>query len=394
MMLDLDDKMGPVINPGHFASNLFINVSNVLGYEQFFENRRERFIAYPLMFDDKPVLYHLPKNSSELSELLSSAFALAGFNLLGEDEKRSIKCGDNSAKKTVQLFLQYLPETAPDSTSTVSQNIVHHALRNTAYSLELITKKLNGQVCETDPWDNPQNPVLSRVHQAVTLADRMFFCPHMLSAEKVKQLGAIINNSGSAKEREAAANLLINQHAYTINPTQSYCGQTVTGSIINYFYDVILAAINPGFIYEIGTGTGCQLANTSLLLPGSQIISVEHFEELAECARKNLGEMYNSYDGIMEISKHFEMINGDGFDFKQHLKKWDGARPDLIYLCAAIKEDDARLGFALENLRNKGFLLAPVKAAQSLFQTLSLYHNNDGKIARLDLSYVDFGMML
>lgn len=162
--------------------------------------------------------------------------------------------------------------------------------------------------------------------------------------------------------------------AYADRPLPIGDGQTISAPHMVAIMADLLALAPGEDVLEVGTGCGYHAAVTAELVGADHVYSVEYGEELAEAARKRLGDL--GYEGV-------SVRVGDGRE------GWpDHAPYDAAYFTCATAEFPTPV---IEQVRPGGRLLAPIGTG---FQTLvKATKRDDGELERTDHGGVRFVRM-
>ena len=130
-------------------------------------------------------------------------------------------------------------------------------------------------------------------------------------------------------------------YAYQDSALGIACGQTISQPfVVAYMTEQLLLRAHHR-VLEIGTGSGYQAAILSRLC--REVVTLERFRTLAECAKARLAAL--GYQNI-------DVVIGNGFDIPDHLGTFD-----RIIVTAALETMPAAL---TDRLDADGILIAPV----------------------------------
>ena len=161
----------------------------------------------------------------------------------------------------------------------------------------------------------------------------------------------------------------LRSEAYRDNPLPIGEGQTISQPYVVALMTEALSLSGKERVLEIGTGSGYQTALLCCL--ARDVVSIERFAELADCAERRLGAL-----GCENYAIHV----ADG------TKGWSAQAPyDAIIVSAAAPSTPKPL---LRQLAQGGRCVIPVGGRES--QSLLVLQRKNGKIERRDLGAVRF----
>lgn len=169
--------------------------------------------------------------------------------------------------------------------------------------------------------------------------------------------------------REQFVDESLRSEAYRDNPLPIGEGQTISQPYVVALMTEALALTGKEHVLEIGTGSGYQTALLCCL--ARDVVSIERFAELAECAERRLYAL-----GCRNYAIHVS----DG------TKGWPHKAPfDAIIVSAAAPHTPKAL---LNQLAKGGRCVIPVGSRES--QSLLYLQRNNGKFEQRDLGAVRF----
>jgi protein-L-isoaspartate(D-aspartate) O-methyltransferase len=132
------------------------------------------------------------------------------------------------------------------------------------------------------------------------------------------------------------------ESAYRDSALGIACGQTISQPFVVAYMTEQLQLQKGHYVLELGTGSGYQAAILSRLC--RQVLTIERYRTLADCARLRLEKL--GCDNV-------EVLLGDGLE----ISAIPGGQFDRIIVTAAIEQIPDAL---LERLQTGGILIAPV----------------------------------
>jgi protein-L-isoaspartate(D-aspartate) O-methyltransferase len=145
------------------------------------------------------------------------------------------------------------------------------------------------------------------------------------------------------------------ESAYRDSALGIACGQTISQPFVVAYMTEQLQLQKGHYVLELGTGSGYQAAILSRLC--RQVLTIERYRTLADCARRRLEKL--GCDNV-------EVLLGDGLE----ISAIPGGQFDRIIVTAAIEQIPDAL---LERLQTGGILIAPVgphRATQTLIRAV------------------------
>jgi len=131
---------------------------------------------------------------------------------------------------------------------------------------------------------------------------------------------------------------------------------------------------------DIGTGSGFMaLALSKLLGPRSQVIALDHIEEITQFAKDNISKHHSSY------LNRIQFITADGKNGYA-----EGGPYDVIHIGAAVESISTAL---LAQIKNGGILWAPVGPKGHSKKIVLIVKDKDGEILRQELLDVNYAEM-
>ena len=195
--------------------------------------------------------------------------------------------------------------------------------------------------------------------------------------EELKKQGIVQNNILCAIEkvpRELFVEKKFIQQAYENIPLPIDCGQTISQPYIVAYMISQLKLKNTDKILEIGTGTGYQTAILSHLC--REVCTIEIYNELLDRAQRRIASL-----NLKNIN--FKLGNGI-----------EGWKKDILFDAIIISAVSEKIPTKLlENLKNEGSLIMPIKNIQG-DQKLILVKKNKKTILKKELCNVKFVPLL
>ena len=195
--------------------------------------------------------------------------------------------------------------------------------------------------------------------------------------EELKKQGIVQNNILCAIEkvpRELFVEKKFIQQAYENIPLPIDCGQTISQPYIVAYMISQLKLKNTDKILEIGTGTGYQTAILSHLC--REVCTIEIYNELLDRAQRRIT--------LLNLKNvNFKLGNGI-----------EGWKKDILFDSIIISAVSEKIPTKLlENLKNEGSLIMPIKNIQG-DQKLILVKKNKKTILKKELCNVKFVPLL